>query len=512
MSWHDPAGPWQTAMRRGIRLRRVGLVVLALVWGLASVVLLYTSAWVGRTPGGADGGQLLVWLPTLVFIAVFAVQIVMQWRRERRLCSLLHRVPSEDGLICPACQTSLADRPAESACICCTAPYTHERVRDYWEAYPFVTTPADRWGRRVRDATAATGWRRWWASALGNLAIVGGFMSFVILSMYLRGGTVLVTILQALPLILPATLIAGGFRFLASGMRRTGDSRHCARCDYQQAPGGAPSPRCPECGTVWGNRSGIVIGRRPPDSKRRIRGGVALVAVGMLSGALPLLPGVMGRGWGMNLFPTHTLIEQVIRARLSDSDEWVELNRRTLSPTQEQRLATGLLDKRLVEGRLSSDAGAWFAKALAAGRVPQALRERYYREQFSAWIEAPARVRVGEPFTVSLRSNLIHDSSRPPGVDEVVCFGGFYAGLSAALQRRTHSDYAILLQSPEYRPSAELIAEAVGPFRIRAEFWFGVGAGVIGRIEWLADGTPALPATPVWFERVVVEHTVDVLP
>jgi hypothetical protein len=175
-------------------------------------------------------------------------------------------------------------------------------------------------------------------------------------------------------------LLAGiGFSLMAAGAaRRVGDTVHCAACDYQMRPGTEAAAACPECGAKWSAPGGTVVGRLKRN--RTIFWGGLVVAALYLSGPLSGL--LLGRSLHLMAAPTARLIDRVVAAAPGGATAtWDELGSRLLTPGQEIELARGLLDKRLERRCLSRDAQAWLETAIAGGRLPEALVDRYDGEQ-----------------------------------------------------------------------------------------------------------------------------------
>lgn len=231
-------------------------------------------------------------------------------------------------------------------------------------------------------------------------------------------------------LILPSSIIASHFGLGSIGMTlnmlgplgltmfigglamRTGDSMHCAACDYQVPPGiDTPSTKCPECGAAW--REALVRGRRVR-SPFLIRTGAVLVALWLL----PLLTVVTGVNVVIyRLLPTPILLEIVhLSASNPVSDLHTQINEltgRTLSTEQEVRLAERFLFLRQLDGSVHFAAGGWLdAGATLPNRLPRDIIERLYMEGFIPRVDLPGTAEANEPFTLHIRgtNRLTHQS------------------------------------------------------------------------------------------------------
>lgn len=304
------------------------------------------------------------------------------------------------------------------------------------------------------------------------------------------------------PMLVGLVLIATG------ALRREGDSRHCHHCDYEFAFGDAPDSqapaRCPECGRLW--LATLVRGRRSGSRRSVVAGAICLVLGVVLYGpwvsAIPVAPAM----------PTWLLAAWAAHGPAYNAGAWRELNARTLSPAAEASLAHAVLDQRA--GRLlDHDARGWVATRVAAGKLPAEIAERYFAEMFEATIKAPARVRVGEPFTVTIgvsraHDDLVHQCS--------VLFDGFSIGEGPLVGERPGDVPGSLLAggvdgNPLYRPEATLVAQRPGRTVVRARMWV-IAGGFFPQVTRAPDGTPAPNPRVVWSRQITIETPIDVEP
>ena len=328
----------------------------------------------------------------------------------------------------------------------------------------------------------------------------------------------------AIPLMLMPTVVivvmscSGGLLFPMR--KRRGFDLHCARCDYPYPftdPAGPRAPDvCSECGAIWHDRAGLARGSKVRQSPWRIGVYVAV------------LTGVMGitalRGPTLRLMPTGTLIQMVTQPRAGFTmDEWAELSTRTLSQTQRERLATGLLDLRLVDTRLRKEADAWLDGEVTAGRLPQAIVDRYHGEMFQGRlvVESPAgsqtRPKVGE--LVVVRFDPVERVTPFTVRDPLVAFEGFERSDRAGvwIGRRDMLEHAIIMGDRARRhggasaPELEWVPEQPARVRVRAVYWvvFMPQFAQPSPITWTEDG-PVPPAGALHMERREVELWVDV--
>lgn len=475
-----------------------------------------------------------VWgaLPMLLAAGALASMAGWSHRRERRVARL---VPAHDGLVCPKCLAVVPAAESPARCPRCRRAYAVTELRAYWEQYALAAGSVSPWTHACQSGlpSAADARHARRRTVMARVCFLLGPVAFVLIPLIWPRLSLLGSLHHNASLILMFLGLGGGFALCLRYRRRAGDSTHCAACDYQQAPTGANPPYCPECGAQWSAPGGVVHGRRT-GQPWMLGCGVALMLVGAAAGLAPLTQSKFDPLLG--LMPTSALINDIVNSRSFTRDQWAELKSRTLTPAQEQRLAEGLLDRRARTGHLSGDDHTWLEQALATGRLPENLRQRYYDEMFTAWLDAPSQVRRGHPFHVALGSDA-RNAHSPLGAEALVFFSGFFIGDDPTPQgRRVQPGLAALLDTtpfgmqpedaarlpeeqrqpahPEYIPLAQLAAPHAGPLRVRMLLWFVVApAGTQSlRIQWQEDHTPVMPLNVVYSRRIELERVIDVVP
>lgn len=373
----------------------------------------------------------------------------------------------------------------------------------------------------IAEPGALRQWR-WVAVAASPIVYIGLLTAFATF----RGGSIAAQVLDAIPMAFSML----GISMLGATVTRRGPGKYCARCAYELSPEmeaeSRDDSRCPECSARWLARGGTVRG------KRHIRKGV--VATGLVLAIAPFAFIIAKVGnpvlqtATLRLLPTDSLITEVTAApRGFTMDEWAVLSTRTLSPVQKATLAEGLLDLRAKRQYLSSEAEGWMETEALAGTLPQPIRDRYFTEMFSLWIDAPDRAKAGQPLSIGVGSEH-RGTLRTPLVTKLqtfVCFAGFRTGDGTEpAARGTKPEYAIRFgrlsrsfgkteTNATPGPTLEL-SPAAGPLRVTAEYWLVVAppAVMAAGLTWNPDGSLAVPAGAAWAERILTTKDIVVEP
>lgn len=170
---------------------------------------------------------------------------------------------------------------------------------------------------------------------------------------------------------LPNTLLMIGASGIGLMRFLKGNTLRCAKCRYSLEglgeDGGAQV--CPECGSAWNEKSGVVRG----DSATNVRQIVVSLAL-MLTGIIAITSTVM---WHASLstkvilpLASNTmLIDHVTRSNSFVMYEWDELRKRTLTASESNALALGLLTRNPLSLHAWSEATKWLIAEANAGRL-----------------------------------------------------------------------------------------------------------------------------------------------
>ena len=479
-------------------------------------------------------GGMWWWMVTLIVLSL-SLPMLLVMLLSRRAKALRASAMHSNGMICPKCMAILeqinmaADDihgdPVTGLCPNCRRAWCHDELRQYWDR--LITDPieanswfASRISNQGRIAGSAAWLLRHRRSVAGILAAQFGlWLGLGVMMAAVRG----VSLIGGLFTFLHMALVMSGFMLIGSGWkRRVGDMPCCAKCGYQRGPPEAQAeapPRCPECGSNWNQIGGVVYG------VTRRRTAVMLLGSALLAaGAVAITTPITRRGWQYNLVPTSSLIREITRSDSFTMTEWGALRTRTLTPAHEQQLSQGLLDKRLRKTFFSADADNWLVAQIAAGKLPQPLLDRYYKEAVDLWLIGPARVRTGEPVTMAIGTRVRNAPTNNP--KPILLIGGYFVGEDPdPLERQDTALPAIMVGQERFHvgerdvgsgtsPQITITPGEAGVLHVKLELWIVYMAGKASfPIAWQADGTPALPAGVVAHcERRVVEKRIDVEP
>lgn len=297
-----------------------------------------------------------------------------------------------------------------------------------------------------------------------------------------------------------------GFMLGSGGIaRRVGDSLHCPACEYQFAfanPDDAPI-RCPECGFAW---LGMLRRGRRVASARLIAVGAAIVFLSVVV-AQP----IFYMRWLAPRLPTPLLYASLYVEPKTWFSAWDELAARPLDAPSVRAMARRVLSLR-ASNQYDNAPIRWFEAMAAAGKIPAAELDRYYRESIVAELLIPTRVRSGASFAAKLRVRRV----APTASQQIgVFFGGYRIADSGPVGRQDQTVWAFRLRPDVFSPhrdelGSDLTAGPRGTARVRAEFWVVYLPSFNEALRWNPDGTPARPPQALWFERITLERDIIV--
>lgn len=513
----DPQHPWFTSLQRQVRWMWVSVALTLLVL-VAVIVFIYQkiAAIAIGVPGGAPT-KIILWAAIAVvpLIILPVVLVRLQMRRQHRLMQMMLE---NSGMVCPQCRVpiEIGGEQRSVECARCGRAFAVEELQQLWSTLMLDPMPANQWWAKHSAGQGARGKAARWLMPEGRLhpirMIAVQFALWTtagVLLALVRGASLIAGSLQFMHMF----LVMSGFFLAAAGWKmRAGDSRYCARCNYEQGPDPAALERCPECGFEWNAFAGTVRGQVRPNKPMMVIG-VLIALLGFASIFAPLT----GANWQLKMLPTGPLIQETVTSRSFTMAEWTELRTRTLSPDQQRRLATGLLDKRLRTAWFTPDEDNWFAAQLAADALPDNLKMRYYREMLYIELIAPAQAKIDETVALDAKFTYRGATSNNPTAEAYIA--GYYIGDDPApLARQSVGAAGIMLDKSrsggrKRAVSSEFTPTAAGVVPVKLKVWvmyIPMGQGNQA-ITWQTDGTPVIPAAAVWHELRAFERTIEII-
>lgn len=507
--WDDPEGAWRKAMAR-----RAALNLVIPVFTLSSAILFIAFGIVMLFMMSKRVTYAIISVDSLLFVLgvvmlIFSVSSFRTMRRDWNLTALLNEA---QGKLCPRCRSRLRETADIVVLECqeCSRTIVLDEVLTYWREY--ASSPAKA-AIRLSDWTAFRSNIFTRRLATLQYSVKGNPKNLVRIPILIFGiygiigaltddmGFFIGLINNAFfPMFnIGVALIIYGY------VTRTGESRHCATCEFQQAPTGPTPDRCPECGANWQTAKAVVTGRKV-FTQNHVRGGIGLVLLSLLLFILPMFD----LYWEFKLLSTEKLIGLRVNSIIA-FEEWAELQRRTLTPAQEILLADGLLDQRIRDGYIAADADSWLVALMNGGKLPINLAVRYYSEFMEFELTAPQQAKVGEKVNVQLVSVCRWNSGSGNPVPYVFIGAYVVDGQERLESREPVAVHGISM--PDHESGIDLTAGEVGEIHVSLELWvvFSTSPLFIGDIVWQEDGSPLLmPLPKSHSQKITLEHVIEV--
>ncbi|TVQ64297.1 MAG: zinc ribbon domain-containing protein [Phycisphaerales bacterium] len=320
---------------------------------------------------------------------------------------------------------------------------------------------------------------------------------------YRGTGSVFATLLSTAPWLVWVAIIGA----VVAAARRIGSTPHCAACGYEKFESERSPARCPECGADWSSPEGVVLGRRRMNRPLLF----ASITVGLL-GCLVVASSFVSLARIAPRVPAGALVRVIERGNAADAHEaWLELSTRQLSDAHAARLAAAVLDKRNAGEYPPIGTLDWLERAVASGALGPDVGRHYAETSGSVEIEAPDRVRAGEPFSVGTRiRGATTGATHPP----LVFLAGFRLGDEPEPRGRQRVPVHPAIGEQMLRhfvPDVQVVIDRPGTHTIRLEYWLVMGHPHPRPIAWNEDGTPELGEFVFWHDRYVIEHRIEVI-
>lgn len=446
-------------------------------------------------------------------------------RWNRLLAEATDRIWESDGAVCPRCLETLGALPCPHGLAAADA----DELRATWEATARgdvagwmrmnalvarrrpARGPVALW-RLFREHAATAPfdpdrplWRRFAGAILGFGVSMGGFMT--LLGWASWGGAPSVATFVGYTLQFGLGL--GGMMIAATSWSgvRAGANR-CSGCGQLVAPVGA-SERCGECGADL-RAAGAVISH---EKRRDARTAVVAGAIAAIAFCAPI---VLSTTLVAGALPTGALLFQYRFAQPHARFGIVrELSTRTLDAASTAAVADTLIAHASTmpgSALLDSD---FLGNALLRGTIDAETASRALRASVAVRIDAPERVRAGEPFEVAVVPELGTDLFSMTHMTLVTWRGIEAGGAFLASPSPFLSHGSMDPKRPVARPPAPVAATIAsrGEHRLRVRAW-AVAVPFVGTPpgspEFDAEGRLVAPAGAPGATEIVVERTVIV--
>jgi len=452
----------------------VRFVVCGLIVGVGVAFALYWERPISRILG-----------PLFALLAI--VMVVRSWRNLRRMHRAGGLIWAEGGAVCPKCRAALGD----SACAHGLTREDAETTRAYWEAAARTDIaavnlavarlagreatggafgrPLAAWKRARRWSAAAVFdadkpiWKRLLAAILGFGLTMGVFMT--VSDWAIRG--IAPTPLDFAFKTLQFGLTFGGMMMAIVAWTGTRPGRnHCVACGHLVAAGHETRP-CSECGADLTKAGAIGSGERRRDARTAVVGGVVAIAAF-------LAPMVVGSSLFAGVMPTRVLMLQyAIGDDVTRFGVTRELSQRTLDAATSAAVADMLIDAASLEPDEPLADSSFVGAALIAGNIGADTAARALRASVAVRLEAPERVRAGEPFEMTVRPSFGSDLFQLTHLTAVTWAGIEAHGEAAPAATRffTERDFDPT-RLPELRAMpATLTLASPGEHRLRVRAW-----------------------------------------
>ena len=336
----------------------------------------------------------------------------------------------------------------------------------------------------------------------------------VLYQLYYFGGLVLVMNLPSLSggfsafqFMIGLYLIVGGISLtvMTRFMRQPGQIS-CEKCSYPLVGLTLPC-ECPECGIALRDLSYTTDRPRVRDSRYLFAG-----IIFTLFGVLVFYTMIKHKGLIYSAIPKGTLITLAP----NNTDAFEALERKTLTPAEEDRLKDAMIDTIAsgnTDGFWTHCQGSWLAQRAFNDGLTQAQLDRMLDPFTQAWIDAPGRVRVGTP--IILRVGAPEGYSPDHRLDPGAYFGGFVIADDPTAHERQSTRQSRDRLVEGSGPSMVWIPDSPGVVIVRARLVWVLDPNITKLdqfgLSWNPDGTHSFENPPVWERIVEIEHTIEVV-
>ncbi|MCE2881009.1 MAG: hypothetical protein LW636_01425 [Planctomycetaceae bacterium] len=375
--------------------------------------------WFGLVMVALVAGTAMMWLSERASMRVLAVvlagftgwQLLTLWRRARHSHAMAEEIWRREGAVCPHCLVPMGATPCKHG----LTDRDAAALREFWEAglrgdvtgvvrlNALIASRTPRGFARVRrlrerafmavmDPTKPL-----WKRLLGAMLAMGLSMAAVMAAVQWASMGEVPTPFGLTTTVLQYGLGFGGIMIASLAWSGIGTGRNrCKACSQIIAPG-REQFACTECGADLRAAGAVVSGERRRDARTALIG----AAIGVT--AMFFVPAVLQTSMLSSVMPSQVLIVQYKVS--SPVHRWGitrELTSRSLDPETTAAFCDTLIaDASTSPGAAILDSD-FIGRALIAGTVGPEVAERALRASIELRVEAPSRVRAGEPFEIRL--------------------------------------------------------------------------------------------------------------
>ncbi|HCT46120.1 MAG TPA: hypothetical protein DF699_13000 [Phycisphaerales bacterium] len=309
-------------------------------------------------------------------------------------------------------------------------------------------------------------------------------------------------------------ICAGIYMMVAGhGFRQPGQIC-CERCNYPLVGLTLPTS-CPECGRALLNLS-FATDRPKLRDKRFLLLGIGLFVAGVLAFYVQFVKPT----WAYAPLPRSVLL----KLAPNDIDSFKALTARTLTPEDQDRLESSLIDAIVNDntvGFWSHEQGAWLSSRVFSNQLSPDQIDRLMGVLGEPYIDAPDAVKAGERVSLMLRAPDVR--MQTSDLYPYYYFGGYLIDQDPTPHMRSdhgRSWYALrdgtVTTDPEGResPLFRFAPDSPGKVKVRVRLVIALFPGFIQMSQsgfaWGEEGDHSFVTQPVWSRVIDLEHTIEV--
>jgi hypothetical protein len=445
--------------------------------------------WFALVMVGLLAGSAMMWLSERTSMRVLAVvlagftawQLLTQRRRARRSHAMAEEIWRREGAVCPHCLVPMGVTPCKHG----LTDRDAAALREFWEAglrgditgvvrlnaLIASRTPRGlaRW-RRLRERAfmaVMDPTKPLWKRLLGATLAMGLSMAVLMAAVQWASMGEVPTAFRLATTALQYGLGCGGIMIASLAWSGVGTGRNrCKACSQIIAPGREQYP-CTECGADLRAAGAVVSGERRRDARTALIGAVIGVT------AMFFVPIALQSSMIASVLPSRVLMVQY---KVSSPVHRWGITRELASRKLDAETTVAFCDTLIADASTSPGSAIldsdFVGRALIAGTVGPEVAERALRASIELRVDAPDRVRAGEPFEIRLVPNFGTDLFQTSHVT-LVAFNG--VEIDGTAVRAPERWYTAAMMNPQAAASAPPrltgTAQVPGECTLRLRAW-----------------------------------------